>query len=798
MEEKWSVAIAVRELVYFTCKGGDLNYQTSTYGRNRALEGILLHQLLQDQRPESYQKEYALKHEVKRDGVVLTVKGKADGVDFEQSPVMIEEIKSYTGKYEELGELKKKAHWEQLYCYGYMLLEDEFELDEVELVLSYIHADTEAVTQEKAVLDRKSLKRKWKALLNAFFEVVGERIAHQEGRNLHLRTQRFPLGQFRPGQREMAAAVYRSLRDKQNLFIEAPTGTGKTIGNLFPALKAMGEGHLNQVFFLTAKNTGKETAAKSIALMHQDNPDLRGLEITSKSKICFNTDLACDPEECSFARGYFDRVDGAMKELKKEHSYFDKSTIEEVAKAHHVCPFELSLDLIADTDVVVCDYNYAFDPKVMLKRSFSDENKGLVLLIDEVHNLVSRARDMYSATLDEFTLIQSKKKWAKEEEYLKKAYNAVLRQLRALRKELDEQPKKKVLELKKGPGKLCTALRSLTGKMDYWLGENPKSLLKKEMLEDYFYYVDFLRIWELYGADFTTIVQYNIEKIEVKLLCLDVAEHLKEVTDRLGGTVFFSATIAPVDFYKTSFLGDTATKGLQFPSPFPTGNSKVLIPTYISTKYSAREQSLDSLCWSIMAVVLAKEGNYMVFCPSYAYLRMIEYGLQEIIRNESLVIELLVQESEMDELAREHFIETYKTYRSGSLIGLVVSGGIFGEGIDLTHDSLIGAIIVGVGLPGISEENDAIAAYYKEKHDKGYEFAYQYPGINQVLQNAGRVIRTETDKGIICLIDDRYLRFDYSNHFPKHWNVKYVGALDDLAKEAKQFWDEVGELPEKE
>ena len=401
MDVDWEYAISVKDLIFNVHRMGDLNYQTSTYGRNRAQEGIQLHQMLQNDREETYHKEYFLKKEVKMLNGLLTIKGRADGVDLSKRPLFIEEIKSYTGKLDEMADSTRFIHWEQLYCYGYLLLDDQFEYDEVKLRLTYIHADTEAISTFDEVCSRSFLKKKWKTLLNAFEKEISFKIHRKRSRNEHLKTQGFPLGDFRKGQRELSAAVYRALRDQKVHFIEAPTGTGKTIGNLFPALKAMGEGHLDQIFFLTAKNTGKETAEKAFRAMAVENDALRALEITSKSNICFNTDKACDPEECKFARGYFDKTKKALPELKENYQHWGKAEVEEVAAKHEACPFELSLDLVYDADVVVCDYNYVFDPKVYLRRSFEEENKDIVLLIDEAHNLVSRARSMYSAELQE-------------------------------------------------------------------------------------------------------------------------------------------------------------------------------------------------------------------------------------------------------------------------------------------------------------------------------------------------------------------------------------------------------------
>ena len=790
MEYKWEVTLSVKDLIFMMHSGGDLNFQTSTYGRNRAQEGIVLHQLLQSQRGESYQKEYFLKQDFEVAGGKVTLKGRADGIDLGQKPAIVEEIKSYVGDFKDIADIQRLLHKEQLYVYGYLFLTEFFEEDALELQLTYIHADTEKVEQETEVCTRSFLKQHFAALFSRFETYLIRKIERKEQRNLLLQKQSFPLGEFRTGQRDLSACTYRALRDKKNYFIEAPTGTGKTIGNLFPAFKAMGEGHLDQIFFLTAKNTGKETARKSFEYMANENSMIKSVEISSKSSICFNTDLACDPAECKFAKGYFDRIEEAKQEIDNSHQFWGKAEIETVAAKHTVCPFEMSLDLIYDADVVVCDYNYVFDPKVYLRRCFEHENKQTVVLIDEAHNLISRARAMFSTVLSEYDLTESKKKWANESPRLKKSYNAVLKQLRELRKELDDVATTFYF-VKEGPKKLANALHGLTSQIDRWLGDNQDHLFKNELLEEYFGYKDFLRIWDLYDSHYTTLIELDYKKINVKLLCLDVAPQVEATTKKIGGTVFFSATMTPVGFYKTAYLGNSEVDNRQFPSPFPKENSQVLIPTYISTKYKNRNHSLDNLCGAILTVVEAKQGNYMIFCPSYSYLELVHNRLHEFLVNSDLNVDVISQSSDMSTEERENFIAKFKVERKEGLIGFVVSGGVFGEGIDLVHEQLIGAIIVGVGLPGISEENNAISAYYKDKFNKGYEFAYQYPGINQVLQNAGRVIRTVSDKGIICLIDDRYLSYAYSVHFPRHWNVKYASNPKQLRQEVNAFWESV-------
>jgi len=777
-------SVGITDLVFLTNRSGDLNTDTSTYGRQRMYEGIRLHSKIQRSREDNYQKEVSLSCVIEFDEFVLEIKGRADGINFDKKPPYIEEIKSHACDFKEIADSQKKTHLTQLYFYGYMLLAGMEELDEIKLHLTYIHVDSEKIQTEKKLYKKDEINKICDALIDEFRSKLLYKLNRENERNKFLQKQDFPLVKFRKGQRDLSVAVYTILKRKENLFIEAPTGMGKTIGSLFPALKAVGESILNQIFFLTAKGTGKETAINAMQLMNKGNNYLNSLVITSKSKICFNNDKACDPEECTYTHAYFDKVDKALNEAHKRYRIKGKEEIEEIASEFHICPFELSLDMIMSSDVVICDYNYAYDPRVHLKRIFSEENKDIVILADETHNLVSRAREMYSSEIDENELARAKKVWSNESPALKKAYNRVLKHFKELRKTFFEL-NTKFLKIPEGPIDLLKALRELMFVIEKFNKQHPKFTRKKELTEDYFYYLETLRIWELYGSGHTTLIRKSAKKINVKLLCLDASEVITDITDRTGGAVFFSGTLTPVDFYIKSLFGERKMYFKRFLSPFPEKNVKVTAATYISTKYKDRTASLDELCKTILSVVNCKEGHYMVFCPSFVYLELICGKLQEF---NSKKHELIKQVPEMKTDERLEFLDRFNNKTDKTLIGLVVSAGVFGEGIDLTGDKLIGAIVVGVGLPAINEESDAIAEYYEDKYNRGFEFAYQYPGINTVLQNSGRLIRSETDKGVICFIGKRYARNDYKNFMPEHWDISRLNNRTELENEIMTFW----------
>ena len=455
-KQKPFYTVGITDLINLTKKAGDLNAETSTYGRQRLQDGIRLHQKIQESREDAYLQEVSLSKTVEFDDFYLEIKGRADGINVETKPIYIEEIKSHSCDYKDIEESQKNKHWAQLYFYGYMLLSED--IKELDLHLTYIHVDSEIIKTEKRIFKADEIIFICDALLEKFRSFLLYKINREAGRNKQLQSQSFPLASFREGQRDLSGTVYTVLKRKKNIFIEAPTGMGKTIGSLFPTLKAMGEGILNQVFFLTAKGTGKETAVKAMQLMNKENDLLNSLEITSKSKICFNTDKACDPEECIFTHGYFDKVDEAIYDIHKKYRHKSKENIEDTAREYQICPFELSLDLIMSSDVIICDYNYVYDPRVHLKRIFSEENQDVVILADEAHNLVSRAKEMYSAEIDENELTKARKKWSNESPALKTAFNRVLKYFRVLRKELNESGED-YLKIPEGPVDLCWSLR---------------------------------------------------------------------------------------------------------------------------------------------------------------------------------------------------------------------------------------------------------------------------------------------------------------------------------------------------
>jgi DNA excision repair protein ERCC-2 len=782
-------SIGITDLVYFTKRSGDLKVDLSTYGRQRLMEGLRLHQKVQHMRPDTYHAEVALSKLIEFDEFVLEIKGRADGIDFDQKPPVIEEIKSHTADYKDIEESQKNLHWAQLYFYAWMLTEEIEELEMVDLHLTYIHVSSEKIKTDKRIFKIDEIDYLCGKMIDKFKAFLLIKINREKARNSILLKQNFPLPRFREGQRDLAAAVYSTVKRKDKLFIEAPTGMGKTIGSIFPALKAMGEGIFNQLFFLTAKGTGKEAAVKAVNLMNKENNALNTIVITSKSKICFNPEKACDPEECAYCRGYFDKIDDAVKSIHQRYQFKGQEQVKEVALEYQICPFEFSLDLIMSSDVVVCDYNYAFDPRVHLKRIFDEENKDVVILADESHNLVSRARDMYSSEIDENEVAEGKKRWSKESEEIKRAYNRVMRYFKKLREEYEES-EEEIMIKPEGPDQLTWSLRELMHAFDRFNKKNPKFKRKKEFMEDFFYYLSTVRIWEIYGKGHTTVISRSGKKISVKLLCLDPSDYVAETTNLTGGAVFFSGTLTPIEFYKKSLFGDRKVWFKRFLSPFPKENVHVSAVTHISTKYKDREYTLDELCKTIRSVTACKTGNYLIFCPSFAYLEDIVFRFEELFPDHNS--EILKQVNDMTMHDREIFLDRFEESRDHTLLGFVVSAGVFGEGIDLVSDKLIGAVVVGVSLPGINAETDAVKDYYTEKYNQGFEFAYQYPGINRVLQNSGRVIRTETDKGIICFIGRRYARLDYRRFMPKHWDVNYVSNRDDLERLVQEFWKQVG------
>ncbi|EAC7885220.1 ATP-dependent DNA helicase [Listeria monocytogenes] len=773
------VQISVRRLVEFVLRSGSIdNRMTSS---NRALEGTKIHQLLQKEAGEEYVAEVRLKLERIMDGIAFSLDGRADGIVNEQ---MIDEIKTTETPMEEITEDFRPLHWAQLICYGFMLAEKS-DLAEVTLQLTYYQVLDKEVKQFQRIMSREDMGAFVDNLLSKYAIWAKASVAWEMKRNKTIQELTFPYDNYRSGQRELAIAVYRTVASEESLFCEAPTGIGKTMSTLFPGVKAMGEGKTDKLFYFTAKTITRQVAEDAIDEMRRKGLAARSVTITAKDKICFLDERKCEPDHCQFARGYYDRLNEALFDMLQTEDAITRPIVESYARKYTLCPFELSLDVALFCDVIVCDYNYLFDPVVYLKRFFAEGPGKYTFLVDEVHNLVDRARSMYSATLKKSLVMQVKRGLeSKKNKRLLNAINAMNKEMIALNKNLKDL-EKTIYVQKEELSDWNAAVLKFTFVAKEWLPKNVQSESQADVLELYFESLRYVAIADFYDERYVTQVTRSHGNIEIKQLCLDPAFLLSEKLKLGSSSVLFSATLRPIDYYTNVLGGQEDTSRMIFSSPFKQKNMHLLVADYVSTKYQMRENSMEAVVDALYALASGKKGNYLFFFPSFLYLQKV-YNL---FKEKYPDIRLQKQDAAMDEEQREHFLESFQAGNEESLVGFCVLGGVFSEGIDLRGERLVGAAVVGVGLAQLNHESDLIKDYYNETIGQGFDYAYQIPGMNKVLQAVGRVVRGESDRGVVLLIEERFSTNRYRALFPAHWNhAKTVKSTDDISREVAGFW----------
>ncbi|EAH4450168.1 ATP-dependent DNA helicase [Listeria innocua] len=774
-----NVQISVRRLVEFVLKSGSIDSRMTS--SDRALEGTKIHQLLQKEAGEGYEAEVSLKLVRVIDDISFTLEGRADGVI---NGEMIDEIKTTEVEMDEITEDFRPLHWAQLICYGFMLAEKS-DLAEVTLQLTYYQVADKEVKQFTRVMSREEMSTFVDDLLSKYAIWAKMSAAWEMKRNKSIQELTFPYDSYRRGQRELAIAVYRTVMDDEKLFCEAPTGIGKTMSTLFPSVKAMGEGKADKLFYFTAKTITRQVAEDALDEMRRKGLAARSVTITAKDKICFLDERKCDPEHCQFARGYYDRLNEALFDMLQTEETITRSVVEAFARKYTLCPFELSLDVALFCDVIVCDYNYLFDPVVYLKRFFADGPGRYTFLVDEVHNLVDRARSMFSATLSKSIIMQVKRELDKKtDKKLLNSVTAMNKIMISLNKQLAEE--NKTIYVKK---EALTDWNEAVLKFSYvakdWLPKNTEAKAQADVLELYFESLRYLKIAELYDKRYVTQITRNRSDVLIKQLCLDPAYLLSEKLKLGASSVLFSATLRPIDYYTNLLGGNNDTSRLTFASPFKQNNMHLMVADYISTKYQRRENSLESVIDALYAMLSGKKGNYLFFFPSFQYLET----AFELFSEKYPEVRAQKQQSFMNEAEREEFLAAFETGREETFVGFCVLGGVFSEGVDLRGERLIGTAIVGVGLAQMNVESDLIKDYYNETIGRGFDYAYQIPGMNKVLQAVGRVIRGEKDQGVVLLIEERFATERYKALFPAHWNhARTVKNTLQIEREVNEFW----------
>lgn len=795
-EKRTTVKISVRNLVEFIFREGDITSGGSGVRDTEAMQlGSKIHRKIQKSMGLGYEAEVSLFTLLKMQSHAfeetfdLKVEGRADGIYREGNRVLIDEIK---GVYLDVNELKEPVfvHKAQAMCYAYMVAEAE-NLPEVEVQVTYCHLETEQIVRFQETFKRIEIVEWFNDLISAYEKWAVYEYDWKKKRNESIRRISFPFA-YRPGQKELAAMVYHTISEKKKLFIEAPTGVGKTISTVFPAVKAMGEGLSDRIFYLTAKTITRTVAEECFALLGGQDLSFKPLTITAKEKMCILDKVSCNPGDCERAKGHYDRVNEAVYDMLVHEATMTRDKILHYAEKHQVCPFEMGLDASLFADAVICDYNYVFDPNVYLRRFFSSEKKGnMVLLVDEAHNLVERGREMYSARLVKEDVLAVKRivkatlrhETRPEVQYLlrkfEKSLEAVNRCLLNWKHECDE------FEVITDTGMLEFQLLRVVGDYELFAKEYPVLPERDTMLEFYFGVRSFLAVLGNMDEKYRSYLDYDSErKFRIKLQCMDPSGCLGEVMDRVRSTVFFSATLLPIRYYKEQLGGTKEDAAIYAKSVFSKTQRKVLIAKDATSKYTRRgPEEYEKIARYIESFVGAREGNYLVFFPSYAFMDQVVTRMQEKENQR-----ILVQGTDMREREKEKFLEAFDTENEKSVIGCCVMGGIFSEGIDLKEDRLIGAVIVGTGLPMVCNERELFKNYFEEKKGSGFEYAYLYPGVNKVFQAGGRVIRTVNDKGAILLLDERFLQRQYQELFPREWFPYDVVDLEEMKHHLADFW----------
>ena len=778
--EKTEIRISVRSLVEFILRSGDLDSRRGAMDKEAMQKGSRLHRKIQRQMGGNYRPEVPLKYDIEYEDVVLRIEGRADGIFTEDGKTCIDEIKGVYRKVETL-ESAVPVHRAQAMCYAFITADQE-NLEEIDVQMTYANLDTEEIRRFRETLTRTFLKNWFQDLVDQYHKWVSYRQLWKEKRDASMKKLEFPFS-YRKGQREMVTGVYHAVSSKKQIFVQAPTGVGKTMSSVFPAVRAVGEGKGEMIFYLTAKTITRTVAQDAFEILRQRGLLFQTVTITAKEKLCCCEKPECTPEKCPYAKGHFDRVNEAVYELWTSEQFFSREKIIAQAEKFKVCPFEMCLDLSLWVDGVICDYNYVFDPNVHLKRFFGENVSGeYIFLIDEAHNLVERGREMYSASLAREDIVEVRKFIKPYSPKLYRVLGRVAKQLLELKKESDP------CLVMENTGTLPLTLLQVQGEMDRLLEEPPSQEVVDGILELYFDIRDFLNISELTDENYVIYGAAGEDgKYRVHLYCVNPAANLQEYLSKGRSAVFFSATLIPMQYYRSLLSTREDDYGIYVRSPFDQKNRRILICADVSSRYTRRGYGeYRKIAEYIARMAWQKKGNYMVFFPSYRLMEDVFHVYEEEFSSDW--VRCICQTSSMNEREREEFLEEFKDQKEEILLGFCIMGGIFSEGIDLMGDCLIGAAIIGTGLPQVSLERELLKQYYDKRGECGFNHAYRYPGMNKVLQAAGRVIRTREDKGTILLMDERFLNTDYRMLFPAEWEDAAVCRLGNVEQYLKQFW----------
>ncbi len=797
LENSCAIELSVGELCERVFRSGDMDRRNIR--KNMRLIGSEIHRKIQSGAGAFYDPEVSLSNTFAYNGLYYTVNGRADGIIKKDGKVTVDEIKS-VGKFDFYAP-PREIFLAQMKCYAYFVACRD-ELETVCGRITYVNSDNGKIKYFNYEYRTEDLRAWYKTLIEKISRTA-EFIKYRHEILLpSAEGARFPYPELREGQEIMIRESYRAMKKGERLFVEAPTGTGKTISSLYPAVRALGAGYADKIFYLTAKSSTRREAYRAAGKLFEGGARLRTVVITAKEQVCLcgaritgARDNLCDPKICEFANGYYDRVEDAVFELLSRQNGFTRQIISEVAKKYRICPYELSLDLSEYCDIIICDYNYIFDPMVYFRRYFgSDAEAGkYIFLLDEAHNLADRARDMYSATLSRSEFERIYAQIPSSDSELEGAFERTILYLRGLRRLCRDNMVRTADGEERGfymnsvlPERLVEELQILKSALDDWLRRNPDDKKAPSIEKLVMNIRRYMAVGEYFDERFLFYIEISGGDMLFKIYCLDPSHIMNTLQNRAVSTVLFSATLRPADYFMDVLGGVGRSRQISLPSPFDKDNLGVMVADHLSLRYEDREKNTKKYASVIAASVSSRAGNYMVYFPSYEMLKSVSGAFCAKYPN----VKTIIQKQNMTIREKEEFLDEFKEDKGILRIGFCVLGGAFSEGVDLPGSRLIGAVIFGVGLPGISNENNIIRDYFELRNGCGYDYAYTFPGMNNVLQAAGRVIRRDEDEGVVVLVDDRYAEEKYKKMFPEHWrSIKYARNAQSLAENIRAFWD---------
>lgn len=796
------IRISVRQLVEFILRSGDIDNRRTSGSDNAMQEGSRIHRMIQKRMGSEYHAEVPLNYRWETADYSVLIEGRADGIieREDQEQVVIDEIK---GTYKELKRIHEpvKVHLAQAKCYAFFYAAQHQTLS-MGVRMTYCNIDTEEIKYFHENYTFLELKSWFEGIMEEYKKWADFEAKWSEQRTNSIKRLEFPFP-YREGQKELVTYVYRTIYHRKKLFLEAPTGVGKTISTIFPTIKAMGEGLTDKIFYLTAKTITRTVAEECFSMLEKNGLEIKAITLTAKDKICPMEERLCNPDNCPCAKGHYDRINQAMYDLLIHENHFSREKVVEYANKYQVCPFEMSLDMSLFSDAIICDYNYVFDPNVYLKRFFAEGNgkRDYIFLIDESHNLLERGREMYSAALlkEDFLKIKGMVKAANPK--LEKQLEKCNKELLVMKKQCEQYREEEFIS------PFVLALTRAHATLDEFLEDHEEFPDREEILDFYFQVSHFLSIYEIMDEKYVTYSQLMSDGgFMLKLFCMDPSTNLMVCMAKARSSILFSATLLPIQYYKKLLGGEAEDFEVYAKSTFKEEKRALLIANDVTSKYTRRgEAEYRKIARYIYEVTRQRYGNYMVFFPSHAFLEEVyQYFLEEYY--DENIMECIIQEEYMSEEMREEFLMRFQGNENCDLekfvsfeieeeekkilLGFCVMGGIFSEGIDLKEDRLIGTLIVGTGIPQVGCERELLKNYFDSHGENGFDYAYRYPGMNKVLQAAGRVIRTADDIGIIALLDERFLDFSYKKMFPREWNQYNQVSVTEISKKVEKFWND--------